>query len=74
MNKYGYKIGDKVKLKHPERWSMHTQIGAVVGFDAYYVRVTYKGNICREDYPHLPREIYKISVKGEQLLFSFMTQ
>lgn len=72
MNKHGYKIGDKVKLKHPKRWSMCTQIGVVVGFDEYYIRVSYKGNVCYEDYPHLPREIYKVSRKGEQLEFAFM--
>lgn len=75
MNNGDFKIGDKVKLKSPEQWSMGNSIGTVVGFDdchVFYVRVTWEGGYWR-DYPHLVREIKHVVKIGEQLEFSFMT-
>lgn len=74
MDKESFKIGDKVKLRHPKQWSMGDSIGKIVGFDEF-VRVDWKyrdDSTIWDNYPHLPREIKKVSRKGEQLVFAFM--
>lgn len=73
MTKHNFKIGDRVKVKEPQYWSMNTRIGTVVGEDEYYINVTYEGGgTLWKNYPHLPREIEHVIKKGEQLMFSFM--
>ena len=73
MDREGFKIGDKVKIKNPNDWNMNIRIGTIVGFDTY-IRVTYEGgNVVWNRYPHLAREIEHVVKVGEQLLFNFMT-
>lgn len=77
MNKSGFKIGDKVELIYPQLWSMGEGVGVITGFDEY-IRVTWEGkDILHKDFPHVAGEIEFVSrpsIKGQQLVFSFMKQ
>lgn len=73
MIKHSFKIGNRVKLKYPNRWSMSNLIGIVVRFDTQWIRVDWGGKEkWTKDYPHLPGEIESIVKVGEQLMFNFM--
>lgn len=73
--KHNFKIGDKVKLKYPQDWSMGDSIGTIIKFIPPYIRVDWKGSdYYRKNYPHLVREIEHTIKVGEQLLFSFMQE
>jgi len=72
MSEHNFKKGDKVKLRKPKCWSMGDSVGEVVGFDPPFIRVTWKGKVYQEDYPHLVREIEYVMKVGEQLTFGFM--
>ena len=72
MDRKGFKIGDKVKLKNPKQWSVGGA-GLIVGFDGY-IRVSWeKGSInVKSNFPHLVKEIEHVVKVGEQLMFAFM--
>ena len=71
MDKKGFKIGDKVKLRPGYIKSFHqgTKVGRVISFSNSYIRVKYGAF---DECPYLPREIEREVRVGEQLEFSFM--
>jgi len=72
MDKKGFKIGDKVKLKNPRSFSLGAATLTIVRFQGSFIKVIW-GGIKERDFPLLPNEIEYVSRKGEQLLFDFMT-
>lgn len=71
MDKRGFKVGDRVKLKEPKKWSVGG-IGIITGFDIY-IRVKWENGGHRKDnFPHLPRELEHAIKVGQQLEFNFM--
>lgn len=75
MNKHNFKIGDKVKLKPPWRFSCGGKVLTVVDIDCgyKYIPVRWEGmkGVC---FPLLPDEIEPVIKVGEQLTFEFMQQ
>ena len=69
MVEHGFKIGDSVKVCAPIRWSQRHKIGIVTEDTGFYVRVSWENGSML----YTPSEIYKVRVKGEQLMFSFMS-
>jgi len=70
MSKYNFKIGDKTKVYDTTGWNQGYRVGEVTGIDYLYVRVSWGED--GDSMLYLPSEIYKVKVKGQQLLFSFM--
>lgn len=68
MNKKGFKVGDKVRLKDPRGWAIGG-VGVVVGFDGY-IRVTWsiRSGASGVSFPHLADEIEHAVRVGEQLM------
>lgn len=68
MDKKGFKIGDKVKLKpnYVRRFRQGTKIGEIISFNHLYIRVKYDGGFfgC----PYKENEIDHAVKIGEQLL------
>lgn len=76
MDKEGFKIGDKVKLKGGSYGRYRgNDIGEVVNIDVY-IEVLWGGNLKRKlgIYPHRASEIEHVVKVGGQLLFSFMNE
>jgi len=71
MDKKGFKIGDRVKLKNPESFSLGATILTIIRFEQKFVKVIW-GGVKEREFPLYPNEIERVSRKGEQLLFSFM--
>ena len=69
MVEHGFKIGDSVKVCVPIHWSQGHKIGIVTEDAGFYVRVSWEDR----NMLYIPSEIYKVHVKGEQLMFSFMS-
>ena len=86
MGEHNFKIGDKVKVSKPSRWTQRIgdTLGVVISIKSgsIYVKWATSGcvlcgidNECDmqiQEWHHSPSDICKINVKGEQLLFSFM--
>lgn len=69
MKKNNFEIGDKVKVYKTEYWHQGNKVGKVIELTAYiWVAWGERGAVT----PYLPNEIYKVNVKGQQLVFSFM--
>ena len=74
MDKKGFKVGDKVKLKGNFCGISGDDIGQVVSV-SHYIRIAWTGYLrVRLDdiYPHLAEEIERVVKVGEQLEFNFM--
>ena len=86
MNEHNFKIGDKVKVSKTSRWTQRIgdTLGVVVSMQGSSICVKWETSGCIlcgiknecnmqiQEWHHSPSDIYKINVKGEQLLFSFM--
>ena len=73
MDRKGFKIGDKVKLKNPRSFSLGIQTLTIVHFEGKFIKVTW-GELKEREFPLYPCEIEYVPRKGEQLLFSFMSE
>lgn len=71
MDKKGFKIGDRVKLKEGYFFGCRGKTLTVTAFENGYVYVIWDG-INAEYFPLYPDEIESAVKVGEQLLFSFM--
>lgn len=73
MDKKGFKIGDKVKLR-PAYIKIFkkqgTEIGEIIEFNSSYIRVSFSG--WAWGFPYKPHEIELAVRVGEQLTFNFM--
>ena len=72
MDKEGFKVGDKGKLRteYVRRFRQRAEIGEVMSFNNKYVRVSYEGYY--GPFPYRPHEIERVVRVGEQLEFNFM--
>lgn len=75
INHKHLRVGTRVKLVPSElsHWSMHKQIGTIMGFSKNYVLVNYPTRKARDGfYFKYPEEIYSIDSRvGQQLHFQF---
>ena len=70
MDKKGFKVGDRVKLKNPRDFShLGSMILTIMEFDSKFVLVNWG---CAETFPLYPNEIAHAVRVGEQLMFAFM--
>lgn len=75
MNRKGFKIGDKVKLR-PNYIKIFrkqgTKVGEIIKFSGSYIRVKFPGRPW--GFPYKPHEIELVIKVGEQLEFEFMDE
>ena len=74
MKKHNFKIGDRVRLKYPNKFNLGTKVCIVISSERCgdeFIPVWYEGLI-GSYFPIFPQEIEHVTRVGEQLMFSFM--
>ena len=75
MNNDSFKVGDKVKLRDSQQFAFGRKVLTIVAGDCgdEYIPVIFEGMKVQGYFPIKPCEIEKVNIKGQQLLFSFMS-
>ena len=71
MDKKGFKVGDKVRLKDPKSFSLGIETLTIVRFEQKFIKVAW-GKAKNGEFPLYPNEIEFVVKVGEQLQFAFM--